>query len=76
VRRFADDEGMPWDAVVGRESWGTLYALFVPVGRGRDEPVRQAMLTASGYEAAQAELAELNEAELRAMLRRSEPRND
>jgi hypothetical protein len=74
VRRFTDEGGRVWDVVVGRESWGTLYALFIPVGRGRTEPVRQTLLEASGYEAAQQELDALPPAELNAMLRRSQPK--
>lgn len=73
MRRFTDAEGGTWDVVVGRESWGVLYALFVPVGR--DAVVRQTLLAASGYEAAHSELAELDESELRELLHRSQPKN-
>lgn len=75
MRRFEDSEQRAWDVVVGRESWGTLYALFVPVGTGRDEPVRQTMLDASGYDEAHALLDGLDEDELRALLERSTPKD-
>ena len=74
MRRFTDAAGGAWDVVVGRESWGTLYALFVPVGTGRNEPVRQAILRASGYDAAQLELSELDDAALAALFERSTPK--
>ncbi len=76
MRRFRDSGGLPWDAVVGRESWGTLYALFLPAGVGRGEPVRQALLASAGYEQAQRELEEMNEAALLDLFRESRPRTD
>jgi hypothetical protein len=72
MRRFADGRGGLWDVVVGRESWGTLYALFVPAGR--DEAVRQALLHAAGYDEAQRELDALDEAALRELLSRATPK--
>lgn len=69
MRRFEHPEGCPWDVVVGKESWGALFALFVPAGR--DEPVRQAPLRASSQEDAAAELDALDTAALAAMLERS-----
>ncbi len=49
MRRFSDERGETWDAVVGRESWGTLYALFIPAGAAAAQPVRQALLQSAGY---------------------------
>jgi hypothetical protein len=73
MRRFTDAEGRNWDVTIGRESWGALYALFIPVG-SRTEPVRQALLQASDHIAAERELDAMDEAALRALLQRSVPR--
>ncbi len=75
MRRFRDPEGRAWDAVVGRESWGTLFAVFVPAGIGRTDPVRQTLLQSAGYEQAHRELADMNEEALIALFRASEPRS-
>jgi hypothetical protein len=45
VRRYTDSRGREWDVVVGRESFGALYALFVPAAETRAE-TRQALLQA------------------------------
>lgn len=74
MRRFSDADGRLWDAVVGRESWGTLYALFVPAGPGHDAPVRQALLQSVGYDQAMRELELLDDDALRALFRGAEPR--
>lgn len=75
MRRYVDPDGRTWDVVVGRESWGALYALFVPAGRERDEPVRQAMLDAEDYNSAHVLLADLPDGDLAALFRRSSPKN-
>jgi hypothetical protein len=74
MRRFRDPEGRPWDAVVGRESWGSLYVVFVPAGIGRTDPVRQALLQSAGYDQAHHELAEMGEEALMELFRASEAR--
>ena len=74
MRRFSDEHGGIWDAVVGRESWGTLYALFIPAGATAARPVRQALLRSVGYEQAQQELDAMDDAALRALLQAAEPR--
>lgn len=71
MRRFRDSGGVEWDVVLGRESWGALLALFVPVDSSLPLPVRQAPLQASGYDAATTELDELDGAALQALLDRS-----
>ncbi len=76
MRRIHDPEGRGWDAVVGRESWGTLYALFVPAGVGRSEPVRQALLASAGYDEAQRELEDMDENALLELFRQSQTRVD
>jgi hypothetical protein len=69
MRRFRDSEGALWDVVLGRESWGTLLALFVPVSG--DAPVRQAPLAAAGYDAAMQELEQLDDRAVQQLLDRS-----
>ena len=69
MRRFQDRSGAEWDVVLGRESWGSLLALFVPVAA--DTAVRQAPLHANGYDAAAQELDALDDAALQALLDRS-----
>lgn len=66
MRRFRDADGREWDVVLGRESWGALLALFVPVGGGT---VMQAPLRSDGYDAAQQELDTMEEAALHELLR-------
>lgn len=70
MRRFIDPEGAAWDVVLGRESWGTVVALFVPSGSPA-RPVRQSVLDAGGYEAAQQQIDGMNDEELRWLLARS-----
>jgi hypothetical protein len=70
VRRFIDSTGVEWDVVAGRESWGTLCALFVPVGRP-GAAIRQTVLPGNGTETAQLALDEMNDSELHALLQRS-----
>jgi hypothetical protein len=73
MRRFVDRDGARWDVVLGRESWGSLLALFVPAAEGA---VRQAPLKASAYDAATQELNELDDAALQALLDRSMPKEE
>ena len=85
MRRFDDHEGQSWEVVAGRESWGALVAIFIPVerpadargtsGKGADGiAMRQAPLSASSYEAATAEFDRLDDTGLRDLLLRSEPK--
>lgn len=73
MRVFTDASGRRWDVVAGRESWGTLVALFVPSGWTGD--ILQTQLMASGYEVAEQELDRLDEEELQAMLEKARPRD-
>jgi hypothetical protein len=73
MRRFEDSDGLAWDVVIGRASWGALLALFVPVDH--DDPVRQAPLLASSMEAAADELDRMDSAALAALLVRSTPKD-
>jgi hypothetical protein len=69
MRRFTDREGNDWDVVLGRESWGTSLALFVP--RNDAVPVRQANLSAESVDAATQELDALADHALQELLDRS-----
>jgi len=70
MRRFTDDDGQPWDAAIGRESWGTFVILFTPVSGGGS---RKTMLGADAMLDAQQELDALDENELRQRLIASQP---
>ncbi len=74
MRRFVDEEGGTWDVVLGRESWGALYALFVPAGPGQTRPVLQALLRSVGYDAAYAELMDADEARIADLFRSATPK--
>lgn len=69
MRRFTDGTGREWDVVLGRESWGTSVALFVPVRTG--VAARQAPLAASDQVNAELELDEMNAGQLQQLLDRS-----
>jgi len=66
VRRFVDRAGQSWDVIVGRESWGVHYALFVPASGQRE--VRQAVLRAASFEEATAEVDGSGDAQLQDLL--------
>jgi hypothetical protein len=66
MRRFRDRDGVEWDVVLGRESWGTLLALFVPVSG--PAAVRQAPLAASAYDTAMQELERLDDDAIQQLL--------
>jgi len=77
VRTFEDDEGARWDVVVGRESWGAFFAIFVPRERdGADAggEVRQVMLDADDGNEAGRTLDRMDDDELRELLRESKPK--
>jgi hypothetical protein len=73
VRAFVDRDGARWDVVLGRESWGALYALFVPAGGA---PLRQTLLRADDSLAAQRLVSDMTDTELQDLLERSETRNE
>lgn len=70
---FIDAEGSRWDVVLGRESWGTFYALFVPRAGGR---VRQAPLRADSHADAQEEVEAGGAEGLELLFRSSLPKSD
>jgi hypothetical protein len=69
MRRFRDPAGQPWEAVVGRESWGAFFAIFVPGASG--EGVRQTQLEAATWADAERELDALDDDGLHRLLGRS-----
>lgn len=73
MKTFRDEDGTEWDVVAGRESWGAIFAIFLPRD-GRRDDIRQAPLHASGYDEAARELDALDEDGLRTLLGRSEPK--
>lgn len=72
MRRFEDAERRAWDVVVGRESWGAFFAIFVPSHEGA--VVRQALLGAEDPVEASRELDALDEDGLRRLLDESKPK--
>lgn len=66
MRRFRDREGQDWDVVLGRESWGTQLALFVPLSG--PAPVRQAPLAATAPDTAMQELEQFSDADVQKLL--------
>ena len=73
MRRFVDREDRTWDVVVGRESYGALYALFVPAA-GNPAEMRQALLGAESRGGADSELDAFSQEELEGLLQRSDPK--
>jgi len=76
MRDYTDSDGRAWDVVIGRESWGTLCALFVPRRAERQLPVMQTVLAAEDHAAAEAELAAMNDDEMDALFRRATEKQD
>lgn len=70
MREFVDDDGTKWEVVVGRESWGAVYALFIPDGKGS---MRQALLETSSYLDAIQDLQNATPSELARLFHRSAP---
>lgn len=68
MTRFQDEDGREWDVVLGRESFGTLVALFVPTGAGA---VRQTVLRHDSVDDAQRTLDAMDDGALRSLLRAS-----
>jgi hypothetical protein len=70
MRRFIANDGALWDAVIGHESWGTFVVLFTPVAGG---DARKMVLAEESALAAENELGEKTEDDLRIMLEHSSP---
>ena len=73
MRRYTDSRGRDWDVVVGRESFGALYALFVPAGETRAE-TRQTLLQQDSKAKAQAAIEAMSDDEMNELYERSEPK--
>ncbi len=72
MRRFQDREGIVWEVVAGRESWGGIVALFVPIREGPE--IRQAPLPAAGYGEATTLLDAMSDESLQELLDGSSPK--
>lgn len=70
MREFLDVEGRVWDAVVGKESWGTLVIVLSPRDGGE---ARKSILQAETSFDAERELASMEEEELRDRLAVAQP---
>lgn len=73
MRRYRDPRGREWDVVVGRESFGALYALFVPAAETRAE-TRQTLLQADSQAGAWDALDGMTDEEMDELFDRSEPK--
>jgi hypothetical protein len=69
MRRFSGNDGREWEVVVGRESWGTVVAIFVPM-EGGGSP-RQTLLEATTTDEALRNLRLIPEEKLRVLLEQS-----
>ncbi|MGD2123957.1 MAG: hypothetical protein PVJ76_19555 [Gemmatimonadota bacterium] len=72
MRNFRDEEGAEWEVVVGRESWGTIVAIFVP-REGENDP-RQTLLDVTSFDRGSRLLREMKEDDLRDLLQISVPK--
>jgi hypothetical protein len=72
MRCFQDAEGRGWEAVVGRESWGAFFAIFVPAANGE---VRQTQVEAVTWSDAERELDAMDDRGLHELLGRSSPKS-
>ena len=66
MRRFQDPAGREWEVVVGRESWGTVVAIFVATGD--PEPPREAMMEVSSADEGNRVLLTMSSEELHELL--------
>lgn len=73
MRGFRGSDGRDWDVVVGRESWGTVVALFIPKS-GPDHP-RQALLEVRSADEGGRFLQGLSEQELQDLLATSQEKS-
>lgn len=73
MRQMVDGQGKRWDVIVGRESWGSFFAIFVP--RQGDQGPRQTLLRGASNEDATRELDALDESGLIELFTASEPKD-
>ncbi len=72
MRTFRGSDGREWEVVVGRESWGSLFAIFLP-RNGEGDP-RQTLLRGTSMDEALRAVLEMEEAELVSLLDQSSPK--
>ncbi|HEU4564166.1 MAG TPA: hypothetical protein VFS05_05945 [Gemmatimonadaceae bacterium] len=68
MRTFTAPDGREWEAVLGKESYGTLVVLFTPRGGGE---ARKSVLGAESQLGGALELEAMSDEELRARLAES-----
>ena len=70
MRAFRSEDGFEWDVVVGRESWGTIVAMFIP-RQGNASP-RQTVLESVSADGALEWIRELSAEQLQDLLDKAE----
>ncbi len=70
MRAFRAKNGIEWDVIVGRESWGTVVAMFIP--RLGDSPPRQTVLESVSADGALEWIRELSAEQLQDLLDKAE----
>ncbi|TAM91091.1 MAG: hypothetical protein EPN41_00105 [Candidimonas sp.] len=70
MRTFDDTQGNHWEAALLDASYGSIMLLFSPA---QGEGIRQQLMPAENMKEAEAQLAALDDAGLRAMLAESRP---
>ena len=70
MRAFRAKDGIEWDVVVGRESWGTVVAMFI--SRGGTAPPRQTVLETVSADGALQWIRELSAEQLQDLLDKAE----
>lgn len=66
MRLFRDPGGREWEAIVGRESWGTVVAIFLL--REESGPPRQTLLEVSSADEGNRLLMEMTPEQLQGLL--------
>ncbi len=70
MHRIEDEAGETWDVVLGRESWGAFFALFIP-RKGDVDRARKSLLEARDQGEALRALIAMDRDELLELLRNS-----
>ena len=69
MRGFQDAEGRLWEVMVGRESWGTIVAIFIL--QAETGPARQSLLDVKSAAEGNRLLLSLSPEELQSLLGKS-----
>lgn len=72
MRTFTDNQGKPWQAALLEASYGNIMLVFSPM---HGDGIRQQLLGVENLAEGEAQLAELDEAGLLAMLDDADPWN-